>query len=240
MTITSPDKKWFDEFIVELRLRDVLGRSIGDAVASARELLDDTGQSAMEAFGPARNYAASLELPRESGKGWSSRRLWSSVLGFIAFMLYVQAFSAWARSEVVLISPAQLALLGAPVVLIAFLPLYVQIMVRRPWLVAPFVFIGGALGYLASTAAPATSAEAWLALDPLPWLSGSALAMILMSLWSTVQTLGRGNMDDITEPMTALPMHSLRGSRAIVMLTNWLFPAFAAIMSLMMIFLFTR
>ena len=239
MTTTSLDKKWFDEFIVELRLRDVLGQSIGDAVASARELLADTGQSAMETFGPARYYAASLELPRESGKSWSSRRLWPSVLSLIAFVLYSQAVTAWIQNEAVLISPAQLALLGAPAVLVALLPLYLHMMVRRLWLVVPLVFIGGAFGYLATAATPATPAEAWLALDPLPWLLGSALTMILLSLWSTVQTLRRGTIDDITEPMTALPTGNPRGMRTFVMLTNWLFPAFAAIMSLV-IFLFTR
>lgn len=239
MTTTSPDKKWFDEFIVELRLRDVLGHSIGDAVASARELLADTGQSAMETFGPARNYAASLELPRESGQGWASRGLWPSLLGLVAFLLFAQAGLPWIRDETILISPAQLALLTAPAVLVAFLPLYLQAAIRRLWLLILLPFIGGVLGLLATAVAPTTPAEAWLALDPLPWLLGSGLAMILLSLWNTIRTLRRGTIDDITEPMTALPTDSSRGRRAFVMVTNWLFPIFAAIMGLV-IFLFTR
>lgn len=239
MTTTSSDKKWFDELIVELRLRDVLGRSIGDAVASARELLADSGQSATEAFGPARVYAASLELPRESGTGWASRGLWPSLLGLAAFLLFVQAGIAWAQSEALLISPAQLALLAAPAVLIAFMPLYLQAAIRRPWLLILLVFIGGALGFLATAVAPTTPSDAWLALDPLPWLLGSGVAMILLSLWNTIRTLQRGTIDDITEPMTALPTGSSRARRVFVMLTNWLFPVFAAIMGLV-IFLFTR
>jgi len=239
MTTTSPDKKWFDEFIVELRLRDVFGNSIGDAVASARELLDDTGHSAMDTFGPARTYAASLELPREPGKSWSSRGLWPSMLGLIAFMIFVQAFSAWAQNEAVLISPAQLAFLAVPAVLVAFLPLYLQLLVRRWWLAVPLVLIGGATGYLSSIATPSTPAEAWLTLDPLSWLLGSAVAMILISLWNTVHTLRRGTIDDITDPLTAQPTGNPRGIRAFVMVTNWLFPVFAAIMGLV-IFLFTR
>ena len=58
----TTDKKWFDELVLELRLRQVHGRAIGDTVASAHELLADTGQRAEEAFGPARVYAAALEL----------------------------------------------------------------------------------------------------------------------------------------------------------------------------------
>jgi len=239
MTTTSLDKKWFDEFIVELRLRDVLGHAIGDAVASARELLADSGQSATEAFGPARDYAASLELPRESGKGWASRGLWPSLLGLIAFLLFVQAGTAWAQNEAVLISPAQLALLAAPVILIAFLPLYLHAAIRRLWLLVLLIFIGGMLGFLASAVAPTTPADAWLALAPLPWLLGSGVAMVLLSLWGTIQTLRRGTIDDITEPITAVPTGRARARRAFVMLTNWLFPLFAMIMGLV-IFLLTK
>jgi hypothetical protein len=63
--------------------------------------------------------------------------------------------------------------------------------------------------------------------------------MILLSLWNTVHTLRRGTIDDIIEPITKRPTGNPRGMRAFVMLTNWLFPAAAAIMSLV-IFLFTR
>ena len=237
MTTTASDKKWFDEFIVELRLRDVLGRSIGDAVASARELLSDSGQSATEAFGPARVYAASLELPREFGKGWASRGLWSSLFGLVAFLLFVQAGVAWARSEALLISPAQLALLAAPAVLIAFLPLYLHAAIRRRWPIILLVFIGGPLGFLAGAVAPTAPADAWLALDPFPWLLASGVAMILLSLGNTIRTLRRGTIDDITEPITALPTGSARAGRVLVMLTNWLFPVVAAIMGLVILLL---
>lgn len=239
MRTASSDKKWFEEFIVELRMRDVLGSSIGDAVASARELLADSGQSATEAFGPARLYAASLELPREAGKGWASRGLWPSLLGLVAFLLFIQAGTAWAEGEAILVSPAQLALLAAPVLFIACLPLYIQAAIRRPWLLMVLVFVGGALGFLAATMTPTTPAEAWLALDPLPWILGSGVAMIVLSIWNTFRTLRRGTIDDITDPLTARPTGHARGMRAFVMVTNWLFPIFAIIMGLV-IFLFTR
>ncbi|MGM7696969.1 hypothetical protein [Microbacterium sp. A84] len=239
MTTTTSDKKWFDEFIVELRLRDVLGSSIGDAVASARELLADSGQSATEAFGPARLYAAALELPRESGKSWASRGLGPSLLGLIAFLLFIQAGTAWAQGEAILTSPAQLALMATPVLFIAFLPLYFRAAIRRLWLLVLLVFVGGALWFLGAAVAPATPAEAWLALDPLPWLLGSGVAMILLSIWNTIRTLRRGTIDDITDPMAEVPSGRARGMRAFVMVTNWLFPIFAMIMGLV-ILLFTR
>ena len=230
MNLTSSDKKWFDELTVELRMRDVFGHAIGDAVASARELLIDTGQSAEEAFGPARAYAASLDLPRGSGRDWVTRGLWTSMFGLLAFFLFVQAVGAWIQDELLLITPAQLVLAAALGGLVALLPLYLLAAIRRPWLLVLLIAIGAGCGFLWSAMRPATSAEAWLSLDPLPWLLGSAVTMVLLSVWNTIQTLRRGNIDDITEPIPAQPAAGIRGRRVFVMLTNWLFPLFAAIM----------
>ena len=57
MTQKTNDRKWFDQLVMELRMRRVHGSAIGDTVASARELLGDTGQQPEEAFGPARSCA---------------------------------------------------------------------------------------------------------------------------------------------------------------------------------------
>jgi hypothetical protein len=118
----TTDKKWFDELVLELRLRQVHGSAIGDTVASARELLGDTGQRAEEAFGPARVYAAALELPSAPQNEWVRRALWPSLLGLLAFLLFNQAVVSWVRSEQMLVSPAQLALVATPVVRNAVFP----------------------------------------------------------------------------------------------------------------------
>ena len=239
MNLTSSNKKWFDELTVELRMRDVFGHAIGDAVASARELLIDTGQSAEEAFGPARAYAASLDLPRGSGRDWVTRGLWTSLFGLLAFLLFVQAVGAWNQDELLLITPAQLVLAAALGGLVALLPVYLLAAIRRPWLLVLLLAIGAGCGFLWSAMTPATTAEAWLSLDPLPWLLGSAVAMVLLSAWNTIQTLRRGNLDDITEPIPARPTAGTRGRRVFVMLTNWLFPLFAAIMLSIVVLLTT-
>ena len=51
MTQQTNDKKWFDQLVMELRLRQVHGSAIGDTIASTRELLGDTGQRAEERSG---------------------------------------------------------------------------------------------------------------------------------------------------------------------------------------------
>jgi hypothetical protein len=224
------DKKWFDEFVLELRLQQVYGRAIGDAVASARELLADTGQSAEEAFGSARDYAASLELPRAPQYEWMRTALWPAMVGLLAFLLFTQAAAAWALSEPLLFSPAQLALIAAPVVAIALLPLYVAALVRRIWAVIALVVFGGLAGFLASVVAPSTRAEAWLALEPLPWLVGCALVMVTVSIVNTVRSRRPGSGDEIVDPLADAPAGSSLGARAAVLATSWLFPLFAVVM----------
>jgi hypothetical protein len=224
----TTDKKWFDELVLELRLRQVHGSAIGDTVASARELLGDTGQRAEEAFGPARVYAAALELPSAPQNEWVRRALWPSLLGLLAFLLFNQAVVSWVRSEQMLVSPAQLALVATPVVLIAFLPLYLTAVIRRIWALMALSAICALAGLLSGVVAPTAQAEAWLAIDPLPWLIGSALIMVVLSIMNTIRSL-RPNNDDIVDPRSTTHSNGT-GTKIIVVITNWLFPLLALAM----------
>lgn len=225
----TSDKKWFDELTLELRLRQVHGSAIGDTLASARELLHDTGQSAEEAFGPARQYAASLDLPAEPKYDWVRRSLWPLLLGLLAFLLFNQAIISLVRAEQMLVSPAQLALLLIPVVLIALLPLYIDAALRRLWVLIVLVAIFSLSGALSAVVTPRTTAEAWLAVDPLPWVIGSALVMIAQSVFNTVRTLRSTSDDDIIDPL-AVKQSSGTGTKIFVHVTNWLFPIFSLAM----------
>ncbi|WP_167045238.1 hypothetical protein [Salinibacterium sp. ZJ454] len=230
MTVTSPEKKWLDELAMELRLREVSGPAIGDAVASARELLADTGQGAHETFGSARDYAAALELPRASDGGALKSVLWTSLLGLLAFLLFAQATAALALEEPLLASPGQLALLSVPVILSAFLPLYLALAIRRRWVLVALVAVCAASGVLSALLAPSTPAEAWLAVDPIPWLIASGAMMVLLSIWGTVAALRRGDADDgITLPLEVPSAASKRRAMAFVIASNWLFPCFAVL-----------
>jgi hypothetical protein len=225
----TADKKWFDELVLELRLRQVHGSAIGDTVASARELLGDTGQRAEEAFGPARVYAAALELPSAPQHEWVRRALWPSLLGLLAFLLFNQAVVPWVRSEQMLVSPAQLALVAAPVVLIAFLPLYLTAAIRRIWVLIVLSAICAVAGLLSGAVAPTSQAEAWLAIDPMPWLTGSAVIMVVLSVMNTIRS-SRPADDDILDPRSATTHSNGTGSKIIVLVTNWLFPLLALAM----------
>lgn len=226
----TSDKKWFDQLVMELRLRQVHGSAIGDTVASAKELLRDTGQQAEEAFGSARDYAAALELPSAPKHEWVRKALWPSLLGLLAFLLFSQAVVSWARSELLLVSPAQLALLATPVVLIAFLPLYLNVVIRRIWALVALSALCALAGLLSGFLTPTSRVEAWLALDPLPWLIGSALVMVALSIMNTVRSSLSQDDDDITDPLSGTTDSTGTGARAIVQVTNWLFPLLALAM----------
>lgn len=66
---SGPDRKYFS---LTLRLREVRGDAIGDAVAVVRAHVADSGHSAFTAFGDPRAYAEELELPTVQGVVWSS------------------------------------------------------------------------------------------------------------------------------------------------------------------------
>lgn len=226
----TSDKKWFDQLVMELRLRQVHGSAIGDTVASAKELLNDTGQQAEEAFGSARDYAAALELPSAPKHEWVRKALWPALLGLLAFLLFNQAVVSWTRQELLLVSPAQLILLATPVVLIAFLPFYLDAVIRRIWVCVGITAICMQSGLFSAFATPTNRAEAWLALDPLPWLIGGALVMVVLSLRNTVRSFHSKDDDDITSPLSGPTESTGTGARAMVQVTNWLFPILALAM----------
>ncbi|MDI3279508.1 hypothetical protein QK292_18385 [Arthrobacter sp. AL08] len=230
MTQQTNDKKWFDQLVMELRVRQVHGSAIGDTIASARELLGDTGQPAEEAFGPARDYAAALELPSEPKHDWVRKAMGPALLGLLAFLLFNQAVVSWARSELLLVSPAQLALLATPVVLLALLPLYLDALIRRIWACIGITAACVMAGLLSAFATPKSQAEAWLAIDALPWLIGSALVMVALSIMNTIRSSRSEADNDITDPLSGMTDSTGRGAKAAVQVTNWLFPILAVAM----------
>lgn len=224
----TSDKKWFDELVMELRMRQVHGSAIGDTIASARELLSDTGQDAEEAFGSARDYAAALDLPSAPRNDWIKKALWPSLLALLAFLVFNLAVVSWTRSEVLLVSPAQLALLATPVLLIALLPLYLEAVIRRIWVCVGISAICALAGLLSAFAAPTDRVDAWLALQPLPWLIGSTLAMVALSILNTIRSSRSRDDERITDPLSTAGEGNGPGAQAMIHVTNWLFPLLAA------------
>lgn len=63
------DPTWTEAFILEARLREVPGKVIGDALGEVDDHCTSSGETAEEAFGPARHYAAAVAAGSEPVAG---------------------------------------------------------------------------------------------------------------------------------------------------------------------------
>ncbi|QYH35288.1 hypothetical protein [Salinibacterium sp. M195] len=232
MTTSMTDDIWIEYFTVELRLRHVPGPAIGDAVASVRELLADSGQSAEEAFGSAGEYAASLELPTMNTRVRGIRTVLLPVLGLFTFLIFALASTARFDQDLVLVSVPQLLLLGIPVlltVLFAF-PFYPRAVIRQRWLPVVLMLVAGASGGFAAFLAPASAADAWLMGSALPLLFGAGTVLIMLSVVGTVATLRSRDDDEIIAPLHAPDDEERpRDWRQLRIAVNWLFPLMAVV-----------
>lgn len=149
------DKTWRDDLIVELRLLDVPGDRIGDALMTVETHLAESGETAGEAFGDARAYAR--EIAATSGREGAGRSVGpltvvSTVLGLLGILLTAHAFSAWLDGGLAVVATGHLVGLGLILLLAStlFLTRTLRVVVERPWLamLLPAVLIGVLVGIL--------------------------------------------------------------------------------------------
>ncbi len=96
---SAPHAAWVERFTDELRLRHVEQAQVDMALDDIREHLIDSGESADEAFGDPREYAASLELPsRDEGFGRAGSFA-ASALAVVAFVVFGIAVARWLDGE---------------------------------------------------------------------------------------------------------------------------------------------
>ncbi|MFB0834879.1 hypothetical protein ACX8Z9_11025 [Arthrobacter halodurans] len=213
--------KWFDEFVLELRLRDVPGDAIGDAAASVREFVADSGQAPAEAFGPARDYAASLDLPRKAGPALDAAAVAGSVVGLLAFLVLVSTFVPLARGEQLHFSGPQVLLLLVPVAAAAALPAYLNALLRNRWVLAGVLSVAAAAGVLSSVVAPGPGDSAWLSLPSATVAAMAGAVLLATAVSGTVATL-RDAGDPLVDPMTG-PTPG-RGATALAVAGHWVLP----------------
>lgn len=232
MNPTMTDETWIELFILELRMRRVSGAAIGDAVASVRELLADSGQSAEDAFGSPREYAALLDLPGMSPRQHALQVVFLPVMGLFAFLVFATASPAWFAGNLVLLSVAQVALLAIPVLMTVMLsfPFSPRTVLRQRWLPPALVLVAGVVSAIAALLAPATADDAWLTLSPSSLLIGTMTVLIVLSAIGTIATIRGSDSYEIIEPLqTRDEARPRRGWRAFLILVHWLFPILAVV-----------
>ncbi|QEE62028.1 hypothetical protein FVA74_10945 [Salinibacterium sp. dk2585] len=90
----SVNPAWVEDFVLELRLLDVPGTRIGDALALVESHVAESGETAQDAFGDAREYAkasARGQVPDALDFSW----ILGSVFGLVGMLLTIFGVQAW-------------------------------------------------------------------------------------------------------------------------------------------------
>lgn len=233
----SVDKAWRDELILELRLLDVPGDGIGDALVTVESHVVESGESAQEAFGDARTYAREL-APRRDGQQparfLSPVFIVGNLLGLLGLFVTGRAFTAWLEGTAVSITVGDVVstavLLGTVLVITLRFERVARAIMDQPfwaWVIA-IVLLGAAV------AVPTLLLRDPLVDVPL-WIC--AVVGVALLLLSSVMTFvdGRGDQDEIVAPgqepsgtgtalLTAL---MLPAATLVVLLITWIPTLFA-------------
>jgi len=220
----SVEEEWLDELILELRIRNVTGAAIGDATASVREFLHDSGRTPQEEFGSPRNYADTLELPTVPAGGIRNAVLRAGI-GIAGFLGFNIAIEPWLRHGQLAMNLPQMLWLLVPVALVAALPLYLNAGIRKLWILVVAYTVAIASMILSSAAAPEEGEQAWLSVNPGPLLLASISTMLAVSVVGTIGAAA-GPDDRLRTPREnpAAARRRTIGSRIGDIAVQWIFP----------------
>lgn len=233
----SVDKGWRDELILELRLLDVPGDRIGDALVTVESHVVESGESAQEAFGDARTYARELAPPRDGqrpARFLSPVFIVGNLLGLLGLFVTARAFAAWLEGTSVSIAVGDVvstaALLGVMLFITLRYDRVARVVMDQPfWALAIAFFVLGA-----AVAVPTLLLRAPLVEVPM-WIC-AAVGVALLLISSVMAFVdGRGDQDEIVAPgqepsgmSTALPTALiLPVATLVVLLITWIPSLFA-------------
>ena len=177
MTMTAQDRKWIEELVIALRLRDVRGDAIGDAAAAVESHCAESGETPHEAFGDPHDYAASLDFPDDLLITTTARD-WLGLLGpVVAGLMGLTAATATVRAvrlgQEVEISVGQLASFAFLAVFVLLTARVLAALLRH--VVAESLFLGA--GLVGATALSVVLQQTAFSADPL--VMGLVAALLL-------------------------------------------------------------
>src|SRR5690554_5061435 len=197
-------QRWCDDFVLELRLRDVPGPVIGDRLAEVEAHCTDTGESPDEAFGDPREYAHQLgqdRSPELTAGVW--RVALVAALQIVALLVGTSAAFSWARGEELSYNVVQLVAVALLAALLLALPVLLRPLVARPWAV------GVPLALLTTAAGVGSAAAGRLDLPALVTLPPAAVAVALFVVVVVLAVLEHRELtaddDQVTSPLAPTP-----------------------------------
>jgi hypothetical protein len=227
----SDNAAWLEDLTIELRLLEVPGAAIGDAVASAREFLADSGARAGESFGSPARYAAELELPTplSSSQGSQGELLLNSAIGAIGLVMLAQAVFPLAGGDDLLVVKVWMLLsLAGMILALALVPRLMPALVRaRParvlMIALGLMLVGGGPFALVVWQGQAVL----FSVPALPIAIGAGILLLAPPIWNEV----RHNLwpDPIVEPGAEPdPRPSLK-LRLLLITVNWMLVFYGAL-----------
>ena len=196
-------QQWCDDFVLELRMRDVPGAVIGDHLAEVEAHCVESGESPAEAFGPATDYARRLDTETEPGRVGGSWTVGALAAGkVIALIVGTSAAFPWVRGEELTYNGVQLASLAVVLIVLLSLPLLVRLLIERPWRVGLPLIVVGALAGAGSAAGGRLDLPTVLSLPAAVVTLGLFVVVLVMS-WAEYRVLGgEGDGDPVISPLT--------------------------------------
>ena len=226
----TENEKWLEGLTIELRLLDVSGAAIGDAVASAREFLADAGTSAEESFGSPKRYAAELDLPAVATAKTNEVALTTGI-GVIGLVVLGQtSFPLAGGDDDLAVRVWMLVSLVAMALMLPLIPRVIPVLLRarsRP-LVVGMIFAGIVFGGAGPVLLSVWWGQAVLFTVPaLPVAIGAGILLVVPAIWNQV----RHNLSDdpILEPGAESDQRPSLGSRLFVVVTNWMLVFYGAV-----------
>lgn len=200
------NQKWCDDFVIELRLRDVPGRVIGEHLGEVEAHCAETGGTPSEAFGDPTDYARQMD---EDSRSERVSGIWKitviAAAQVLAMLVGTAAVAPWVRGERLTYNAVQIGCLVLSVLMLLSLPKLVRPLVHHPWMIA--IPLGVLVPLVAVGAAVSGRFDLPALLNlPAPVVSIGLFAVVLVLAWIEHRELARGLGDDlVTSPLAPAP-----------------------------------
>ena len=220
---TQGDTTWETDFVLELRMLDVDGRRIGDALEQVRAHCAESGESAPEAFGEPVAYARNLELPAVPVR--LAGVLVRSLVGLAGMFLTLAAVRAWQSAQPFTLTAGLLVEVGVVALAVGLAARYLRTVVDRPVrAIAVAVLLAAAVtaGQLLTAAVAQVPARPVVAVG---------VAMLLAAAITEHRSAVRA-ADPVVSPVdAAASARARRAARRTSVLSAWLLPAGTAVLA---------
>ena len=199
-------RQWCEDFVVELRLRDVPGPVIGERLAEIEGHCAETGETPEQAFGDPVGYARRIHeesTPDRVTGVWKVAALASAQV--LAMLVGTAAVGAWASGSPLTYNLVQVGCLVLCLLVLLSLPLLLRLLVRHPWAVGVPLVALMTLGGAGAAASGRFDLPAVLDL-PAPAVAVGLFVLVLVLAWLEYRELARDAAGDlVTSPLTPAP-----------------------------------